>query len=106
MRLEKKTFFQDFLLTSSTEKPISSLFRRPHATVKRGELKVNSIFLIFFNGAVSTGDALLKKCFLLNLWINRKTPLSKFLIFNKVQVQDLQLYEKRDSETDFSLVIL
>ena len=51
-------------------------------TVKRVKLKVDSIFLIFFNGAPSTGGGLLKKCFPVN---SAKTPASESPIFNKLQ---------------------
>ena len=43
---------------------------------------------------------------LLVLRINRKTSISESLIFNKLQVWGLRLYEKRDSGTDSFLVIL
>ena len=49
--------------------------------MKRGELKVDSIFLIFCNSALSTGGVLLKSVFR----INRKTPASESFIFNKRQ---------------------
>ena len=68
---------------------------------------MNSIFLFFFNGALSTGGVLLKKCFPVDsARINRKTPASESLIFNKLQARTLALYEKRDHGTGVYLVIL
>ena len=86
MKLENETLFvmtfcksairQNLSVASFVDHPIHSLYSR-HAvqntsfdielwTVKRGELKVDSIFLIFFNGPLSTGGVLLKKCFPVN----------------------------------------
>ena len=61
---------------------------------------MDSMFLIFFNGALSIRGVLLWKCF------NSKKPASESLIFNKFQSWSLQLYEKRDSGTGIFLVIL